>query len=314
MLDVVRLHLVEHFHRVGQRFGQIGEHFVHFFARLEPLLLCVEHACGVVEVLARAQAEQVVVRLGVFLVHEVAVVRAHQLHAVLPGQFDEHAVGLLLLGKRFAVGPDRGVLHLVAHQFHVVVVAEDALVPQQCLFGSGHVALQDFARQLARQAGRAADDALVEALNVVVVRTRTHVVTVHPCAADNLHQVLVACLVLCQQDEVVARQVAVLLYLAFFLSVCHVYFAAEDGLEGFLAGFLELAVLLVAHIEELLDAEHVAVVGHGHAFHAVADGLVHQLLDAGLSVKNRIIGVYVQMYEVFHFSCRFVYAKINQKD
>jgi hypothetical protein len=36
---------------------------------------------------------------------------------------------------------------------------------------------------------------------------------------------------------------------------------------------------------KLLDAEHVAMVGHRHALHAVAYGFIYQTLDAGLTIQ-----------------------------
>jgi hypothetical protein len=59
---------------------------------------------------------------------------------------------------------------------------------------------------------------------------------------------------------------------------------------------------------ELLNAEHVTMVSDGHALHSVGNSLVNQFLDARLSVKYRIIGMYMQMYEIFHrFSVSFVF-------
>ncbi len=49
VVDGVGLDLVEYLQGVGQRLGQVGEHAVHLGLRLQPLLLGVEHAVGVVE-------------------------------------------------------------------------------------------------------------------------------------------------------------------------------------------------------------------------------------------------------------------------
>ena len=50
------------------------------------------------------------------------------------------------------------------------------------------------------------------------------------------------------------------------------------------------AVLLVDVVVEFFDAEHVAMVGHGNAFHAVLHGFVHQAADAGLAVQQGVLG------------------------
>ena len=71
MFDIVELYFVNDFLGIGQCLGHIGKHFVHLFLRLEPLLLGVEHAFGVVEVFACSKAQEVVVGLGVILVDKV---------------------------------------------------------------------------------------------------------------------------------------------------------------------------------------------------------------------------------------------------
>ena len=115
----------------------------------------------------------------------------------------------------------------------------------------------------------------------------------------------------------------------------HVHFTPDDGFEqfglglgylcpagcdlsfGILAGefavfdfgysfflFLDFplgaAVLLVDIVGKLFDAEHVSMVGHGNAFHAVLHGFVDQLADAGLSVQKGILGMDMQMNKILH--------------
>ena len=57
----------------------------------------------------------------------------------------------------------------------------------------------------------------------------------------------------------------------------YVHLAAENGFKGFQAFLLASFVDACTVVEELLDAEHIAVVGNRHTLHTVADGLVHQL-------------------------------------
>jgi hypothetical protein len=82
--------------------------------------------------------------------------------------------------------------------------------------------------------------------------------------------------------------------------VGYVHFAAEDGFERFLPVSFALLVDAVAVVEEIFDAEHVAVVGDGHAFHAVVDSFVDKPLYTRLSVEDRVISVYVEVYEILH--------------
>ena len=145
--------------------------------------------------------------LGILLIDEVGIVRADELDAVLVGQLDEHLVSFLLQGKRLAIGADGGVFHLVALQLQVVVVAKDAMVPLDGLAGSCDVAVENLLGHLAGNACRTDDEPFVVALQVFTVGTRTHVVAIHPRAAHQLDEVLVALVVLGEHDEVVAALV-----------------------------------------------------------------------------------------------------------
>ena len=79
-----------------------------------------------------------------------------------------------------------------------------------------------------------------------------------------------------------------------------IHLTAKDRFERF-QPLLFATLVDAAHIVmEFLDAEHVSMVGNGHASHTIADGFVHQSFDTGLSIKYRVIGMYVQMYEIFH--------------
>ena len=106
-----------------------------------------------------------------------------------------------------------------------------------------------------------------------------------PAVGDNFNEVLVALQILGQQDQV-ATDIALVDVLMAVL-VGDIDLTAEDGLE-----LLIIAPFLVqlGHIVvKFLDAEHVAVVGNGHAAHAVGYSFVDQRLDRSLSVKNRVL-------------------------
>ena len=293
VVNAVDLHLVEDLQGVGQCLWHVAEHLVHLRPGLEPLLLAVAHAVGVVEVLARGQTEQVVVGLGRLLVLEVHVVGADDLDAILLGQLQQHTVGLLLQGKGLTVGQDCGVLHLVTLQLQVVVVAKHAMIPLAGLAGSRNVVVDDLGGHLACDTGRANDEVLVVFLQVGAVGARTVVVAVDPSARDELDEILVAVVVLGQHDEVIAGVVAILLHLVFLAVTGDIHLAAENGLEGLLPVFLPAFVDLGTIIRKFLDAEHHAVVGDGHATHTVVDGLVYDVGNARLAIKDGVVGVYV---------------------
>ena len=238
--------------------------------------------------------------LGVLLVHEVAVVCTYQFDVVFACQFDDNLVRFLLQRVCLAVRADGRVLHFMPLQLEVIVVSEDAFVPQQRLFGTLDVAFQDFCRNLSGYTCRADDEPLVVFLEVFVVGTGTHVEAVHPCPAHQFDEVFVSGIVLGEHHEVMSALVALLFYLIEFTSPCHVHLASQDGLERRFACFFQFGVLLFAVVEKLFYAHHVSVIGHCHAPHAVVHGFVYKLLDACLSVKNTIIGVYVEVNKFLH--------------
>ena len=183
-------------------------------------------------------------------------------------------------------------------------------------------------------------------LDLRTVGSRTHVETVGPRLGDDFDKVVVTLEIFGQQDEVVAALVGLAL-LVLQPATGDVDFAADDRLEcGLAAEFgeflfgggdfgirigarllaaaqcrdapfaigglvLAFAFGLLYVIIELLDSEHIAVIRHGDSRHAVGHGLVHQMRDAGLSVENRILGVYVQMYEIGHNPSLFIFTKIG---
>ena len=185
-------------------------------------------------------------------------------------------------------------------QLEIIVVAEYTLVPLHGLLGPLDVALQDFCGHLACYTCRADNQPLVVRLEVGAVGTGAHVEAVNPRAAYQFDKVLVALVVLRQHNQVVAALVAVLFHLVFLRVARHVHLAAENGLELRLALLFQLPVLLLAVVEKLLYAHHVAMVGHGHAPHAVGYGLVDELLYTGLPVEDAVISMYVKMDEILH--------------
>ena len=300
VVDGVGLHLIQYLERVGKRFGHVGEYLVHLLARLEPLLLRVEHTRRVVKLLSGREAEQVVVSLGVLLVDEVAVVGADHLYAVLLCELQNLLVGTLLQRECLAVGALVGIFHLVALKLQIVVVSEHTLMPFDGFASTGNVALQYLRRHLASDTCRADDEVLVILLEVGSIGTRFRVETVHPGTRHELDEILVSVVVLRKHDEVIAARVALLLDTVGFGAARNVHLATEYWLERLLALVFQLAVYLVAVVEQLFHAEHIAMVGDSHAAHAVSHGFVDKLFHRRLSVENGVVGVYVQVYEVFH--------------
>ena len=70
----------------SQSLGDIGEELIHLRHGLHPLLLAVAHTGGVVEILARTEADQSVMCLGILLIEEVNIIGSDDLHPVLAPQ------------------------------------------------------------------------------------------------------------------------------------------------------------------------------------------------------------------------------------
>ena len=298
MVDAVGLHLVEDGDGVVERLGHVAEDGVHLLGGLEPFLLRIEHAVGVVEVLARAEADEAVVSLGVFLVDEVDVVGADKGDAILAAVLLQLGIDVELQVIDFVVGAGHG--GLVELEFQIVVVAEYALVPLYGLLGFIEPPGEYLPRHLTAQTSRADNQSLVVLLQFVAVGTRMAVKALRPRLRDKFHEVVVALLVLCQHQQVIVCAVARCLLLVREMARSDVHLAAHDRLEGDEALLLPLVVHLVHVVQELLDAHHVAMVGNGHARHAVGNGFLDKLRDSRLPIEDRVLRMDVKVNEGGH--------------
>ncbi len=317
VIDGVGLHAVAYLHRVGQRLGHVAEYGVHLGARLHPLLLRVEHSFGVVQILARTEAYQSVVRLGIGLVDEVHIVGTYQLYAAFSRQLLQVLVDLRLQRVHLVVRPfDGGFVKL---ELEIVILSEYALVPLYRLLGRSQIALGDSFRNLAAQTCRAADYTLVVLFQLEVVGTRTHIESLGPRLRYDLYEVMISLGILRQQNQVVAALVLLAL-LHRQTATGHIDLATYYRLEillgqsvvlGLQSGYLGLdglhlvatrAVFLLHIVPKLLYTEHVAVVGNRNAFHSVGDCLVDEPLNTRLTVQNGVLRMDMKMNEILHIS------------
>ena len=87
----------------------------------------------------------------------------------------------------------------------------------------------------------------------------------------------------------VAADIA-LVFLPHLVTVAsHIHFATEDGLEGFLALFLQFLVGAVDDIEKFFDAKHHTVVGDSHTALTVGYCFVNQSFDRRLTIEDGIV-------------------------
>ena len=122
---------------------------------------------------------------------------------------------------------------------------------------------------------------------------------------------MVAFKVLGKQDKVIARTVDNALTPVLRIDVFEVLvlvvqratgtvrLGTHDRLKLRLA-LLATGVNLIGSIEEILDAEHITMVGEGHGVHAVLPRLLDEIGNFRHAVKHRIVRVYVQVRELRH--------------
>lgn len=120
--------------------------------------------------------------------------------------------------------------------------------------------------------------------------------------------------VLGQDYQVVTAVVSVLLDLVLFTVAGHIHFAAEDRFERLQALFGALLVDAGTIVGQFFHAVHYSMVGKGHAAHAVSDSLVYEMRNLGLSVENRVVGVYMQVNEIFHNGVKNMFLAVKVTD
>ena len=118
--------------------------------------------------------------------------------------------------------------------------------------------------------------------------------------ADEFYQVLISLIVLRKYYKMVSSIVAVFLHLVLHAVAGNVHLTAVYRLERLQSFLFPVFIDFSAIVGELLYAEHYAVVGDCHTFHAVLDGFVDEVCYLRLSVKNRIVCMTMQMNEIFH--------------
>ena len=100
---------------------------------------------------------------------------------------------------------------------------------------------------------------------------------------------MVTTLILGKQDEMISAVVLGLLVRE--PARGYIYLASDNGLELLLIALVLIYFTYI--IVEFLDTHHVAMVGNGNALHPVGNSLVNEFLDGCLTVKDRILRMYV---------------------
>ena len=180
-----------------------------------------------------------------------------------------------------------------------VVAPEDLLESGRLLQSRSLVALQQRLQDLAAEAARRDDEALVVRVEQLPVDLGLHVVALEVGAARELDQVAVADVGLGQRGEVVVRLAPALDVAAGVVLAA----PASGSLRAVLVGLVELGAddrleaVVLGRPVEVEDAVHVAVVGDPDRRLAVGGRLGHHVADPRRPVEHRELGVQMQMGE-----------------
>ncbi len=262
---------------VADRLELVREEGRHLRGVLHVELVRLElEAARRVEVVAGPDAEQDVVRLGLVLADVVEVVGDDQRQADLRRELEELAVEPGLLGQAV-------VLEL---EVEVVLAQDLAVLPGHM---AGQLPVLDLERlgDLAAQTGRQADQALAVLREVLAVDARLVVVAVDVGVGDEAAQVLVAGVVLGQQDQVEGLGVGLALLVG-HRAAGDVRLDPDDGLDA----------LVLRGLVEGDRAVEGPVVGDGHRIHARRGRRVDQLGDPPEAVQQAELAVDVEVREV----------------
>ena len=255
----------------------IREERRHLGGRLHVEVVGVElHPVRRVEVVAGADAEQDVVRLGLVLADVMEVVGHDQGEPGLRREPEQLLVEPVLVG------------HAVVLELEVeAVLAEDVAV----LAGEvpGQLPVLDLERlgDLARQARRQPDQALAVLGQVLAIDPRLVVVAVDVGVGHEPAQVAIADEVLGEEDQVEGLGVGLALLVG-HRSAGDVGLDPDDRLDPLVAG----------RLVEGDRAVEGAVVGDRHRIHAQLCGRVDQLRDPAEAVEQAEFGVHMEVREV----------------
>ena len=273
--------LLSHFQRVRHRLRDFGEARLHLFRRPQvELLLCVSHPLRVRKLRLRADADQAIVRVRVGLLHIMHVVGGDALQTELFRPRDEVLVHLRLLWQRV-------VLQLQVEIFR----AERLLEPVHRVASLVQLVLEDRLRDFAGEAAGKDDQTLLVRGEQFLVNARLVVIAIEVRGGGELDEVLVAGLVLRQQDEVVIDVASAAAAAGLLLQPAarrHIHLAADDRLDALGAGGLVEINRAVKH----------AVVRDGQRGEAQLVRPVNEPVQPASAVQQRVLGVQMEVNKI----------------
>ena len=272
--------LLRDFECVLNRVGDFGEERLHLLRAAQiKLFLHVAHPLGVRELRLRAEADQAIVRVRMLLLDVMHVVRRDAFQTELLCPRDEMPVDLRLLG-------DAVVLELEIE----VIRTKRLLEPIDGRARLRQVVLDDGVGDLARETAGERDEPAAVLGEDFLVDARLVIIPVEMRRRDELREVLVAFLILCEQHEMVVDVTAAATgrLLLQPRSGRDIHLAADDGLDA----------LLLRRLVEIHRGVKHAVVSHRHGVELEVVRLVHQLVETTGGVEQAVLGMQMEMDKV----------------
>ena len=262
---------------VGHGLRQFGEERGHFVRIFEPVAVAVEtHAVGVLHGLLRADAEEQLMGLLVFLKQVMRVICDNQRDAFLLRDLHKEFSGFSLL------------LDAVVLDFkEEIVVAEDGGVFLYGENGAFFVAVEKLPRDFAGNTCRKADDVFVILAEKLLVDSRMVVIASNPGLFIQMAHVLIAFVGFREADEMEALMVALVGVFLEVIAWRDIEFAAHDGID----------FVVWRDRGEFVATAHVAMIRNGQGRHFEVFAFLEHGFDFCGAVQQAEIAMGMEMDE-----------------
>ena len=215
------------------------------------------------------------------------IVRSDIFNSILCGKLQNDSIHPLLI--LIHLGIAARISALMQLHLKVIIVSENLLKFLHYRFGFSPIAMHDGLGQLASQTGRTTDNPFVISAQQLLIYARMIIVTLRKCIRDHLGQIVVACLVFGQKNQVMSP----IFTSPFFVKTaarCDIHLTTQNRFD----------TLFDRCIVKLFHSEHIAVVGNGECRHTKGIGPLQKRFDGRGSIQNRILCMYMKMNKLTH--------------
>ena len=232
---------------------RIREQTLHLFRRLNVILAAlIAHSIFVCQLLSRLDAQEDIVSLGVLSVGVVDVVCCDKLDPCLLGHLEKLLVHQRLIRQT-----------VVLQLKEIIVFTENITVFKRSLFRLIVEPLDNIPLDLPGKTRAQGDDAAVILAQELFVHTRFIIISFHKAFGNNLHQIRISFIVLCQKDKMIISVVAARHFPVESGVWGHIDLAADDGIDPLPSGF-SVEINNAVHHSVICDRSAV----HAELFHS----------------------------------------------